>query len=381
MNDTLFILAVLSGCVVISELLVRHTPLRRLGTALLVIVVTAIVANLGIIPTGAQPVPLYSVLFHEVAWLAIFWLLLEVNLKKVLQAGRDMIVLFLAGGVGVALGAFVGMLAISGAERLGEKAPILAGMFTGTYTGGSVNFMAIASQYDFTEGPLLLAANAVDAAMTTVWMAITVLVPTWWIGRRAGATGREQPIELPAEDEGDRQAIHPLDLGILLLAGALAVWGSDTLAEVLAGAGFPIPAILILTTIGLAAAQLEIVNKLQGARTLGLFGVYLFLATIGALCDARALLESGSTGLWILAFVCIVLAVHSVVLLPVAALLKADPAVVAVASQANIGGGTSALALARSLGRPDLVLPGILVGSLGSALGTYLGVLVVTALS
>ncbi len=45
----------------------------------------------------------------------------------------------------------------------------------------------------------------------------------------------------------------------------------------------------------------------------------------------------------------------------------------AVASQANIGGGTSALALARSLNRPDLVLPAILIGSLGLALGTYLG--------
>ena len=45
------------------------------------------------------------------------------------------------------------------------------------------------------------------------------------------------------------------------------------------------------------------------------------------------------------------------------------------ASQANVGGGTSALALARSLGRSDLVLPAILVGSLGMAVGTYLGFL------
>ncbi len=55
--------------------------------------------------------------------------------------------------------------------------------------------------------------------------------------------------------------------------------------------------------------------------------------------------------------------------------MRLDPDVVAVASQANIGGGTSALALARSLDRSDLVLPAILVGSLGYGVGTYLGFL------
>ena len=46
------------------------------------------------------------------------------------------------------------------------------------------------------------------------------------------------------------------------------------------------------------------------------------------------------------------------------------------ASQANVGGGTSALALARSLGRGDLVLPAVLIGSLGNAAGTFLGLTV-----
>jgi uncharacterized membrane protein len=50
----------------------------------------------------------------------------------------------------------------------------------------------------------------------------------------------------------------------------------------------------------------------------------------------------------------------------------------AVASQANVGGSTSALALAKSLGREDLLLPAILLGALGNAIGTFLGFLAVT---
>jgi len=45
-----------------------------------------------------------------------------------------------------------------------------------------------------------------------------------------------------------------------------------------------------------------------------------------------------------------------------------------IASQANIGGASSALALARSINRTDLQLPAVLVGVLGNAIGTYLGI-------
>jgi len=52
---------------------------------------------------------------------------------------------------------------------------------------------------------------------------------------------------------------------------------------------------------------------------------------------------------------------------------------VSIASQANIGGSSSALALARSLKRDDLLLAAVLVGALGNAIGTYLGFLMANA--
>jgi len=40
-------------------------------------------------------------------------------------------------------------------------------------------------------------------------------------------------------------------------------------------------------------------------------------------------------------------------------------------------GSSTAIALAESFNRKELILPAILVGSLGNALGTYLGFLVI----
>jgi uncharacterized membrane protein len=105
----------------------------------------------------------------------------------------------------------------------------------------------------------------------------------------------------------------------------------------------------------------------------GWLAVMVFLAVIGALCDLSALASIGPLAARLSVLVTIALLIHGAIVFGLGALFRVDAAVGAVASQANIGGSTSALALARSLGRSDLMLPAILVGSLGNALGTYLG--------
>ncbi|REJ73507.1 MAG: DUF819 family protein [Acidobacteria bacterium] len=396
LTHPLAILGALALCVVAAELLARHTWLRHGGTALTVIVLTAVLANLRIIPSSTGDVPLYSALFFEISWMAIFLLLLEVRLLEVVKAGRQILILFALAVLSTTLGAWVGVRLAGGAEVFGEHLPVLAGMFTATYTGGSANFVAIASQYRMTDGVLLAGANAVDAGMTTVWMAVTVVVPRLLLrwrpelaagrmlsGERGGSpVDRDLKAELVEEIEQDSETLHPLDLGILLALAAFSVRLSIVGAEWFESVtGFALPGILILTSLALLLAQLPRVQRLRGGRTLGLFGVYLFLAVIGALCDLEALRESGAVGLGLLVMVCVLLLVHGAVVFGSAVALRLDPDTAAVASQASIGGGTSALALARSLGRSDLVLPAILIGALGNGVGTYLGVMVVTLLS
>jgi uncharacterized membrane protein len=166
-----------------------------------------------------------------------------------------------------------------------------------------------------------------------------------------------------------------MDIALLLALGGTAVVASRLGAQMLAEQGVQVPSILLLTSMALVLAQTRWLRGVRGARVLGMTGVYLFLAVIGVLCDVDALRSIGALGGSLLAFVSITLAVHGVVIFGAAFVLRLPPDVAAVASQANVGGGTSALALARSLGRADLVLPSILVGSLGTALGTYLGIL------
>jgi len=375
--DPLPLIAVLCLNIALAEWLVRHTALRHLGSALLVIVITAITANVGLIPPydDANPSPIYSSIFSDLAPLAIFWLLLGVRLDKLAQVGAPLLLLFLLGAIGTAVGVLGGMALVDGETVFGDKYHVLGGMFVGTYTGGSANFVAVAQSYEFRGGALFLGAVAVDSAMTTVWMAINVAVPRF-LGRywpkRAGTEHRVSGEAITGETE-DTGSVNPLGLAILTALGVIVLWGSRELERMLDFKDMKGVSILILTTASLIIAQTPIAKALNGARTLGMFAVMLFLAVIGALCDVGALMELKALGVDLTIFVATVVLIHGLIVYGAAWLFRVDPVIASVASQANIGGGTSALALARSLGRAELVLPAILIGSLGTALGTALG--------
>lgn len=381
MTDPLFTLAVLALSIAVSEWLVRHTFARHFGSALLVIVITAVVANLGLIPTSSTaeaPTPVYDAIFAYVAPISIFWLLLRVNLRDVLSAGLPMIALFLIGSIGTFAGVWLGMQLVNGSETIGPLYAALGGMFVGTYTGGSVNFNAIALEYEVVrEGVLYGGAVAVDNILTAVWMVVTIAIPRLLAGRWPHRGEVARSTEVITGEEEDTESVHPLDLGLVLFAGIGGLWLSIQIESWLAGWGLPIPLILIVTTLALMLAQIPAVARLRGANVLAMFSVYLFLAVIGAFCDVSALQGLGQLGLILLAFATTVVFVHGLLVFGVAYFTRLDPDVTAVASQANVGGGTSALALARSLGRADLVVPGILMGALGNGLGTYLGFLAV----
>lgn len=383
MTDPLLIIAVLCVNVVVSEILIRRTFLRHFGTALLVILVTAIASNAGIIPANTTDAPIYDAIFKYVAPLAIFWLLLQINLRSVLRAGGPMLFMFLIGSAGTFAGVLLAMWLLNGKENIGELHNALAGMFVGTYTGGSVNFNAVALEYEVTKDGMLYAGSmAVDNILTTIWMVITIAAPRV-ISRltpRRSAQAKPQGVVITGVED-DTESVHPLDFALIIALGLVALWGSEFLADWLkANMGRDVPSIVILTTIALVLAQLPVMRRIKGAKSLGMFAVYIFLAVIGALCDASALQGIGRLGPILLALVTITVAVHGVTVFGAAWIFKIDPDIAAVASQANIGGSTSAIALARSLGRADLVLPGVLVGSLGYALGTYLGFLTASML-
>ena len=378
-SDPIYVATILLLLVALAEWLSPKRYFRYLGSALIVIIAAAILANVRLIPSASNAPPLYDGIFNYIAPLAIFFLLLDVRLRDLQKAGLAMLLMFGLGAVATMIGSLIGFYVISPEQNGIANGPVLAGMFTGTYIGGSVNLNAIALQYGVAkDGTLFAALNAADNIVTTIWVIATLVLPRILQRRfpRNLGTKTDAVVAANAAVPDARDSVTAFDLTLLLALGTGSLFAAHTISHYVPA----IPFILILTTVALLLAQLPIVQKLRGARTLGYVTVLVFLAVVGAYCDLGALIANGRIALLLLAWVSIVVGTHAVLLFTVAGLLKQDWAIVSIASNANIGGATTAGVLATAIGRDELRLPGILAGSVGTAVGTYAGVFIVELL-
>jgi uncharacterized membrane protein len=202
-----------------------------------------------------------------------------VKLKDLRQAGLPMLILFSLGALATMAGVLVSYFLLAPQNHGVEKACAVAGMFTGTYIGGSVNLNAVALQYGVTKsGTLFAAINAADNIITTIWIVATLLLPrllkrVWPRGSGGGAAAEV----VDAATLEAKEALRVTDLALLLALGIGTLFLSQLFSQ-----WFPaVPYVLTLTTLALVFAQLPAIHKLRGATVLGYFTVLLFARSSG----------------------------------------------------------------------------------------------------
>lgn len=373
-SSPLFVLAILLLIIVFAEWLGAKKGFQYLGPVLITIISAAIISNFDLIPSRTD-YPLYEGIFNYVAPIAIFFLMLDVKLSGLKQAGVPMITMFLIGSAGAVIGTFLSYYIVQPQFSI-HNASAVAGMLTGTYVGGSANLNAIALHYGMNkDGTAFAAINAADNIATTMWTMAMIFIcpllhrkfPRKTVMENIIANNEVQQLDYRSE------AINISNLALLLALGIGSFFLSQYVNTL---SNKKIPTILILTTIALILAQLQFVQQLKGGRVLGYLLILVFLAVIGAFCDMGALLQNGKIALVLFSWISLLILIHGIIIYSVGALMKQDWYVIAISSIAGIGGPTSAAAVATSLGRSDLRLPAILVGTMGYAIGTYCGIII-----
>ncbi len=363
-ESPLLLVALIAAATALAFWLDRNVPaLSKLGASLLAIILGAILSNTGlVVPTS----PVYDVIGGPVTSLAIAWLLLSVNLSDVRDAGGRMVGAFALAVLGTALGAAVGAFIFAGA--LGEDTWRLAGTLTGTYSGGGLNFVAVGRGLGLSES-LFVGTTAADNVTTALWMAFTLTIPLW-LGR---FYPRPEMVRGPSEEEpGEHHpffALKPLStlrLAHIIALGLVLVVVSEWIGSVVP----QVPTVLWLTTLALIVGHVPALRPAEGSMQMGNLALHAFFVVLGVFSRIS---EIFAVGLEVFYYTLVVVAVHGLVLFGVGRLLRLDIGSLSVASQASVGGPSTALAQAVAHEWRGLVLPGIIVGLLGYAIGNYVG--------
>ena len=317
--------------------------------------------------------PAYDLFGYVLLPMALFLLMLTIDLKAIASLGPLALIMLLVGTFGIVIGGPIAYLAVG--QFIGDP-DAWKGMaaLSGSWIGGTANMVAIQESVGLRDlGPIIV----VDTVVGYGWMGILLFLAGYqkrfnaWVGADTSAMDRVD--ETLKQIDTTRRPIT-IETGAIIIGLGI---GAAVLSRVLGG---QIPAlgeptiisqgtwaVLIAVTAGLALSFTPM-RKLEvdGASRIGYVALYLLLTSIGAQGDLTAVLDAP---LYLLAGV-VWLAVHIGLLLLAAKLLKAPLFFVATGSMANVGGAASAPIVA-GVYHPAMAPVGLLMAVAGYVLGIY----------
>ena len=389
-DDTWALLALMAASVALAIWLEqKYVWASKISGAIIALLIALAASNLAIIPTSC-------VLYDDIVWgyavpMGIPLLLLQCNMKKIWKETGRMMVIFLIGAAGTVAGAFLAYTLlhsfIPGLEGV-------AAMMTGSYIGGGVNFAALASEFEV--GEIKAATTVADNLLMALYFFGLIFIAGMKFFRKRyshphidaiAESGDLSGAQTQAAAYWSRKDISLKDIAMNFAYAVLVVFAAKLIAAFIGGL-IPDTGVALhmlhtffgseyvwITTVSMACATFgeKQVAKLSGSQEIGTYLIYLFLFVIGVPASIVKIIQETPL---LLVFTGIMVLVNMLFCFIGGKLLHFDLEDIILASNANIGGPTTAAGMAISQGWSALVGPVMLVGTFGYVIGTYLGILV-----
>lgn len=365
----------------------------RMTGCVIALIFSMVLANLRIIPTEA---PAYDFVWSYVVPAAIPMLLFHADIRKIWKESGRVLVIYLISGAGTVAGALLGYVLLK--DQI-EDLYKVAAMMTGTYTGGSVNLVAASDAFGAT-GDMVSASVVADNLLMAVYFFVLIAIPSmqFFLKRfhhpyvdEMELSGKGENVQNQAANYWSAKEVSLLDVaktfGISMAIVAVSVVISDFFAEWIPTSGFGFSLLngllgnkyLLITTITVLLATYfpRQMGAIAGAQEIGTFFIHIFFAVIGVPASIYLIVTQAPL---LLLFCTIIVGMNMLFSFGFGKLLGFHLEEICVASNANIGGPTTAAAYAIAKGWQAMVVPSLLVGTLGYVVGNYYGIFIGTFL-
>ena len=356
--------------------------------------IPAIFNSLGIIDDDTSQ--LYFIASRYLLPASLVLMTLSIDLKAIFNLGPKALIMFFTGTIGIIIGGPLAILLIStvSPETVGGVGPdaVWRGLSTlaGSWIGGGANQAAMLEIYEYNPdlyGGMVL----VDIVVANLWMALILFgigrnerIDKWLGADDSAITNLKNRVASYAESVTRTPSLADFMIMLAIAFGAVGIahWGADGIADYLTSnfevfsdkkstlASFASSffwMISIATAIGIILSFTRLKSyEGAGASKIGSVFIYILVATIGMKMDLTMVFDNPG----LIAIGMVWMAIHALLLILIAKLIKAPYFFLAVGSQANVGGAASAPVVAAAF-HPSLATVGVLLAVFGYVVGTY----------
>jgi uncharacterized membrane protein len=355
----------------------KYLLLKKAGSVLLAYIIGLIVGNTGIIPYSPETESFQKLLMGASMAFALPMLLISLNLSNMKNLAKNTFISLFTGVFSVIVVVVIAHFIFKNFIPDEWK---VSGMLVGVYTGGTPNLGSIQAAlnvdpdtYIFTHSSDLIISAAYLLFLMTIGKKVfsRFLPYNYYYG---GRFNTDEVVFSNFEDYSDFFKKHNFlptlaSLGVTAVIVIIGLAISEVVPKELSDPA----AILIITTLGIAASFIPDLRRGPKNFETGMYFIIVFSLIVSSMADFSRFSQEALPIFFNVAFVIVFsLLLHSAL----ARLFKIDSDTVIITSTALICSPPFVPLIAGSLNNRRIIVSGLTVGLIGYAIGNYLGMFV-----
>ncbi|KAL7510088.1 hypothetical protein ACHAXN_009913 [Cyclotella atomus] len=340
---------------------------KAISANLVTMLLALLLANVGVIPFSS---PVYGIINKIFVPLAVPLFLFDSDLKRVISDAGSLLAAFFVGAISTIIGT-LGSFALVPMKSLGDEGWKVASALAARHIGGAINFVAVADTLNI-DGGVVGAAIAADNVIVALYFAFLfyLATPGSSIGPNTTLQNNDNKLDEEIDIPGETK---PCPITASTIAYSMATASClVTVGSMLTKIICPSISSMVLTSLLTVVSATSLPNWFMKLRStglaIGILFLQLFFAASGASGSLVLVLRQAPS---LIAFCTLQLGIHFGVLVTMGKVMfNMNSNELYLASNANVGGPTTAAAMAQAKEWPRLVLPAILVGVFGYATAT-----------